>query len=314
MSHTTIDRPVANKALVIAAFAALYIIWGSTYTAILIALESFPPLLLAGIRFLIAGTLLYIYFRIKGESTPSLKSIGQISVGGILMLFVGTGAVAWVEQYITSGLAAIIVASTPLWFVILDKREWHLNFHNRWVLAGLLIGFVGVLTLFADGASISFSGDRMKLISFFVLIVGTISWAVGSLYSKYRKIEGSTGMKAAFQMLSAGCCSILASTVSGEINGFDASAVSWPAIWAMVYLITMGSLVGFMAYVWLLTVRSATLVGTYAYVNPVVAVFLGWVVAGEIISALQVVALLVILGGVILVTLAKSIINGRKNK
>lgn len=314
MSHTTIDRPAANKALVIAAFAALYIIWGSTYTAILIALESFPPLLLAGIRFLIAGSILYVYFRIKGEATPTLRSIGQISVGGILMLFVGTGAVAWVEQYITSGLAAIIVASTPLWFVILDKREWHLNFRNRWVLAGLLIGFAGVLTLFADGASISFSGDRMKLISFFVLIVGTISWAVGSLYSKYRKIEGSTGMKAAFQMLSAGCCSILASTVSGEINGFDASAVSWSAIWAMVYLITMGSLVGFMAYVWLLTVRSATLVGTYAYVNPVVAVFLGWVVAGEIISALQVVALLVILGGVILVTLAKSIINGRKNK
>ena len=314
MSHTTIARPAANKALVIAAFAALYIIWGSTYTAILIALESFPPLLLAGIRFLIAGTLLYIYFRIKGESTPSLKSMGQISVGGILMLFIGTGAVAWVEQYITSGLAAIIVASTPLWFVILDQREWHLNFSNRWVLAGLMIGCAGVLTLFADGASISFSGDRMKLISFFVLIVGTISWAAGSLYSKYRKIEGSTGMKAAFQMLSAGCCSILASTVSGEINGFDASAVSWPAIWAMVYLITMGSLVGFMAYVWLLTVRSATLVGTYAYVNPAVAVFLGWAVAGEIISALQVVALLVILGGVILVTLAKSIINGRKNK
>lgn len=294
-----------SKGLIIAAFAALYIIWGSTYTAILIAIESFPPLMMAGLRFLVAGLILFTWFRIKGEPTPSLSSIGQISVGGLLMLFIGTGSVAWVEQYIASGLAAIIVASTPLWFVILDKREWQANFNNRWVLLGLLVGFVGVLTLFADGESVSFSGDRMKLISFFVLVAGTISWAIGSLYSKYRQSESSTGMKAAFQMLSAGSCSLLVSWFSGEINQFDPVKVSWQAVAALGYLITMGSLVGYMAYVWLLSVRSATLVGTYAYVNPVVAVFLGWLIAGEIISGLQIAALAVILGGVILITLAK---------
>ena len=299
------QKTTPSKGLIIAAFAALYIIWGSTYTAIVIAIESFPPLLMAGLRFLVAGFILFTYCRIKGEKVPALSSIGQISVGGILMLFVGTGAVAWVEQYIASGLAAIIVASTPLWFVILDKREWSVNFSNRWILLGLLVGFAGVLTLFADGKSVSISGDRLKLISFFVLIAGTISWAVGSLYSKYRATEGSTGMKAAFQMLSAGTCSLLVSGVSGEFARFDPGHVSWQAITALAYLITMGSLVGYLAYIWLLSVRSATLVGTYAYVNPVVAVFLGWLIAGEIISGLQIAALTVILVGVILVTLAK---------
>ncbi|MFN4314267.1 MAG: EamA family transporter [Chitinophagaceae bacterium] len=295
-----------SRALILAAFAALYIIWGSTYTAILLALESFPPFMMAGIRFVIAGLLLYVFFRVRGEATPGLAAIGQISVGGLLMLFIGTGSVAWVEQYITSGLAAIIVASTPLWFVLLDRREWKANFSNRWVLAGLLIGFAGVLTLFADGANLNFEGDRIKLLSVFVLLAGTVSWAIGSLYSKYRKIESPTGMKASFQMLSAGAMSLLVSFLSGEMNSFDSGHITWQAIAGLAYLIVFGSLIGFMAYVWLLSVRSATLVGTYAYVNPVVAVFLGWVVADEMISSLQVLALAIILGGVILVGLAKS--------
>lgn len=303
MSQTTSP----SKGLIIAAFAALYLVWGSTYTAILIGLESFPPLMLAGIRFLIAGIILYILFRSKGEKTPSLASIGQISVGGFLMLVIGTGTVAWVEQYIASGLAAIIVASTPLWFVLLDKREWHSNFNNRWVLMGLITGFAGVLMLFADGGSVSFTGDRMKMISFFVLVVGTISWTIGSLYSKYRESGASTGMKAAFQMLSAGTISLLLSGISGEMRSFNPDAVSWQSVVALGYLITFGSLIGFMAYVWLLSVRSATLVGTYAYVNPVVAVFLGWLIANERITNFQIAALAIILGGVILVALAKRV-------
>lgn len=301
MSNTT----TPNKALIIAAFAALYIIWGSTYAAILLAIESFPPLMMAGLRFLIAGLILYTWCRVRGEATPALPSIGQISIGGLLMLFIGTGAVAWVEQYIPSGLAAIIVASTPLWFVLLDKREWKFNFSNRWVLFGLLIGFVGVTLLFADGDAVNLSGDNMKLISFFVLTAGTISWAIGSLYSKYSKPVSSTGMKAAFQMLAAGVCSLLVSWISGEMDKFDPQAVSGKSVAALAYLISMGSLVGYMAYVWLLSVRSATLVGTYAYVNPIVAVFLGWLVAGESLSSLQIVALGVILGGVILVAMAR---------
>lgn len=303
MSQTTSP----SKGLVIAAFTALYLVWGSTYTAILIGLESFPPLMLAGLRFLVAGTILYFLFRLRGEKTPSISSIGQISVGGFLMLVIGTGSVAWVEQYIASGLAAIIVASTPLWFVILDRREWHVNFSNRWVLLGLVTGFAGVLMLFADGDSVSFAGDRMKTISFFVLVAGTIAWTIGSLYSKYRDSGASAGMKAAFQMLSAGTISLLLSWVTGETDTFSTDAVNWKSLVALGYLITFGSLIGFMAYVWLLSVRSATLVGTYAYVNPVVAVFLGWLVASERITNFQIAALAIILSGVILVAMAKRV-------
>lgn len=295
-----------SNALVILAFIALYIIWGSTYTAILIAIREVPPLLMAGIRFLVAGLLLYSYLRIRGEKTPAAGSIGKISVGGFLMLFIGTGSVAWVEQYIPSGLAAIIVASTPIWFVLLDKREWKFNFSNKWVLAGLFIGFAGVLTLFADKDSLSFSGNSMKLISLFVLLAGTISWAVGSLYSKYQTIVISTGMKAAIQMIAAGVFALIASGLAGEYSIVATHTITTPTVLAIGYLIVMGSLVGYMAYIWLLSVRSATLVGTYAYVNPIVAIFLGWLIAGEQISAQQITALMVILGGVILIALAKS--------
>jgi len=305
MSAPTLQKQ-PSKTMVIAAFAALYIIWGSTYTAILIAIREVPPLLMAGIRFMVAGLLLYLYLRIKGESTPRPATIGKISVGGFLMLFIGTGSVAWVEQYISSGLAAIIVASTPLWFVLLDKREWKNNFSSKWVLFGLLIGFAGILTLFSDKDAFSFKGDQMKLISFFVLLAGTISWAVGSLYSKYKPIEASTSMKAAVQMMAAGCFAIIASAASGEFDRVSIQNITYSSVLAIGYLIVMGSLVGYMAYIWLLSVRSATLVGTYAYVNPVVALFLGWLIAGEQINAQQITALTVILGGVLLIALAKS--------
>jgi drug/metabolite transporter (DMT)-like permease len=294
-----------NKWLIILAFAALYIIWGSTYTAILFAIEHIPPLIMAGTRFAIAGLILFVYFRVKGQPTPPPKSLAKISFGGILMLFVGTGAVAWVEQYISSGLAAIIVASTPLWFVILDKRQWKYNFSNKWILIGLVVGFIGVLTLFSDKKTIDF-GDRMQIISFFLLIVGTISWAAGSLYSKYQKVEATTGMKAAIQMLSAGICAIIVGLLMGEGKDLVWSEINSSSLFGLAYLIVFGSLVGFMAYVWLLSVRPASLVGTYAYVNPVVAMFLGWWMADEIISHQQIIALGIILAGVILVTLSNT--------
>lgn len=255
-----------------------------------------------------AGLLVYAWFLWKGEKTPGLSSIGKISVGGVLMLVIGTGSVAWAQQYIASGLAAIIVASTPLWFVLLDKREWQSNFNNGWVLLGLLIGFAGIVLLVANsnGASTSASA-KMKLISCLLLVAGTISWAAGSLYTKYKSIDTSTGMKAAFQMITAGIIAIAASAVRGEFHQFSVSAIQWQAVVAMLYLIIMGSIVAYMAYVWLLTIRSATLVGTYAYVNPVVAVFLGWLIADEVISGKEIIALTIILGAVVMVTLAKTL-------
>ncbi len=303
MSATTSLR--ISPLLVAAAFAAIYLIWGSTYTAIAVAIRDIPPLLMAGIRFITAGLLLYAYSRWKGEPVPSLPDAGRISLAGCLMLFMGTGAVAWAEQYISSGMTSIIVATVPLWFVLLDKRQWKFYFSNTWILVGLLVGFAGVIILFADRRYFSFSGDNHKLISFFVLTAGTIAWAIGSLYSKYKPVMASTGMKAAIQMLAAGICSMLAGLLSGEHRHFSFADVAPDAWLALAYLIIFGSLIAYMSYVWLLSIRSPTLVGTYAYVNPVVAVFLGWLLIHEPISRQQLIALLVILSGVILVNLSR---------
>lgn len=303
--QSTLTAKQPSKALVIAAFAAIYIIWGSTYIAIIIAIKDIPPLLMAGIRFLTAGLVLYTYSRFRGESTPDAGSISKISLSGVLMLFCGTGAVAWVEQYITSGLAAIIVATVPLWFVLFDKREWKFNFSNRGIMAGLAIGFIGVLVLFADKKSIDFSGDRMKIFSLFILVAGTISWSIGSLYSKYKPVAASTGMKAAIQMTAAGIMSLIVGLITGEHHHVDWNNISTHSWLALLYLITMGSLVGYMAYVWLLSVKPPAIVGTYAYVNPVVAVFLGWLIINESVNPKQLIALGVILCGVILVSFAK---------
>ena len=298
----TVKKPA--QSLVIAAFAALYIIWGSTYLAIFLAIKSIPPFLMAGGRFLIAGLVLYSWCRLQGEATPDIKSIGNISLSGVLLLFVGNSGLVWVEQYLPTGFSAIIIATVPLWFVILDKRQWKFHFANKQIIIGLLIGFAGILSLFAGKSNINFHDNKM-LISFFVLIFGSISWATGSLYSKYKKSNGSTGMKAAIQMMAAGLLSLVVGIGSGELQVFAWSNISLQSILAVLYLITFGSLVGYMSFVWLMSVRPPSLVGTYAYVNPVVALFLGWLLVGEHISRQQVIALSIILAGVILVTLSK---------
>jgi drug/metabolite transporter (DMT)-like permease len=238
---------------------------------------------MAGGRFTTAGLLLFAWCIIKKETIPSLKSIAVNSLAGILMLFVGNTAVVYSEQYLPSGLVAIVVATAPLWFVILDKRQWHFHFSNKIILAGLLVGFAGVL----------------------MLLIGSMGWVIGSLYSKYKKSDGSTIVKAAIQMLAGGIVAILAGFISNEQRGFALANVSTTSIVALIYLITLGSLVAFIAYIWLLSVRPPSLVGTYAYVNPVVAVFLGWLIAGEAITSSQVIALSIVLVGVLIVNFSR---------
>jgi drug/metabolite transporter (DMT)-like permease len=301
----------ASKAWVIAAFAALYLIWGSTYIAIAISLKTIPPFLMAGTRFFIAGIILYAWCRWRGQSIPDRSSLGKIALSGMLMPFFGTVSLVWVEQYIPTGTAAIIVATLPLWFVLLDKRHWRFHFTSPWIIIGLLVGFAGVVLLLAGKKSTGFSTDRMQLISFFVLTGGTILWAIGSLYSKYTSMEGTPAMKAAIQMVTAGVLSFAAAFITGEQKQFIISAVTTESILAVLYLIVMGSLVGYMAYVWLLEVRPPSLVGTYAYVNPVVAVFLGWLIAKETIASQQIIALAIILAGVILVNFSKDKISSK---
>ncbi len=299
LNHSNLTKP--SKTLVIAAFAAIYIIWGSTYLGILYAIESIPPFLMAAIRFIVAGAVLLGWCFIKGETFPPLNDVFKICFSGLLMLFAGNGAITWVEQYLPSGLAAIVVATVPLWFVLLDKKQWSFYFSNRGIIAGLLTGFAGVVLLFWGKAAANLFDSPVKTASLLILICGTICWTAGSLYAKYKKTGGSTGMKVALQMLTAGIAFSIAALIAGEQNRFVVNQVTNQSLFALLYLIVFGSLIGYLAYMWLLSVRPASLVGTYAYVNPVVAVFLGWAFAGETISTQQLTGLGTIILGLLLV-------------
>ncbi len=303
-SSESIHKPPA-QILVIGAFAAIYLIWGSTYLAILVAIRTIPPFLMLGIRFLIAGALLLAWCRLQGQKMPALHSLKHISLSGVLMLFGGTGAVVWVEQHIPTHMAAIIVATVPLWFVLLDRYQWKFHFTSKRIILGLLIGFGGVVLLFADTAMFNFSGNRMAVISFFVLLAGTMLWATGSLYAKYKEVQGSPAIKASIQLLAAGVATSVVALLSGDVQRVAWDLIALNSVLAMAYLILAGSLIGYMSYIWLLSFQKPSLVGTYAYVNPVVAVFLGWMILGEEITVQKILALVVIIFGVILVNLGK---------
>lgn len=299
-----INHKEPSKGLVTLAFAAVYILWGSTYVGIAIAIKTIPPFLMAGTRFFVAGFILYIYCLLKGEKTPDLISFSKSSATGLLTLFGGTTALIWGEQYIPSGLAAVIVASVPFWFVLLDKRNWSTNFSDKFTLLGLLVGFAGILLLFNGKASFNLY-HKAQLIAVAVVIIGGFLWAAGSLYSKYSGAAGSTTMLASIQMMAAGIAGIIGSFIAGEPAHFMWSNVSMASIYAVAYLVTFGSIIGYIAYIWLLQVRPPAIVGTYAYVNPVVAMGLGLLFNNEMIGGTQVAALIIILSGVLLVNLSK---------
>lgn len=297
------NKKGASKAMVIAAFAAVYIIWGSTYLGIKYAIRTIPPFFLVSMRFLISGSVLFAWCMVKGEKLPPLKTFAIAGFSGVLMLVLGNGAVTWAEQYLPSGLTAIVVATVPLWFVVLDKRQWHYHFTNITIVAGVVIGLAGVVMLFMFKGSVGFKGTRMEYISLLVLLLGTMGWAIGSLISKYKHVEASVTMKVAIQMSTTGIVALLISMLSNERSAFAFDGITAESAMALAYLIIFGSLIGYMSYIWLLTVRPPSLVATYAYVNPVVALFLGWLFVDEKLTLTQAGALGVILLGVILVNL-----------
>jgi drug/metabolite transporter (DMT)-like permease len=296
-----------SKLKIFFAFAAIYIIWGSTYLALLIGVQSMPPFVLSALRFLIAGIALYGYSLWRGESQPDFASLKKNAVCGILMLFGGAGSVAWAEQYLPSSLAAIIVTALPFWFVLLDKKQWSFYFSNKLIIAGLLIGFIGVAVLVGfDKSPRSFTGNSsMKIYGTVALIAGGVSWTIGSLYSKYRPAKNSVLMNAAIQLLSAGLFTFLISFLSGELNAYSFSNTKKEAWSALLYLIIMGSVIAYLSYLWLLRVRPTAQVSTYVYVNPVVAMLLGAIIAKEPITWLQIIGLIIILSGVLMVNIAR---------
>jgi drug/metabolite transporter (DMT)-like permease len=295
----------ASPGMVILAFATVYIVWGSTYFFIQKAIEHMPALLMGAIRFIAAGGILLAWCIIKGEKVWDVKQMRPAIVSGLLMLFVGNGTLIWAEKSLPSSLAAVLVSATPIWFVLLDKPQWGINFNNRSTITGLIIGFLGIILLFSEQTSRALGNeDTVQVAGLVILIIGSISWAAGSLFSKY-KVSGSAMVNTTWQMLAAGIAFIPGSLLNNEWDGFAWSAVTLSSWLSVAYLIIFGSLIGYSAYVWLLSVRPVAQVSTYAYVNPVVAVLLGVFFAGEHMTFLQIAGLAIILLSVLLINLAK---------
>lgn len=243
---------------------------------------------------------------LKKEKLFNPTQIKHAAIAGVMLLFVGTGAVIWAEKTLPSSLVGVLIASEAVWLVVIDRANWKTNFTNRNTVIGLIIGFAGVVLLFSESAMkvVSQAGGSAAIIGFIVLMIGTISWAGGSIYSKNNSF-GSSTVNSAWQMLVAGLVFIPASFLNNEWSGFQWQAVPAESWLSVLYLVVMGSLAGYSAYVWLLSVRPVTQVSTHVYVNPVVAVLLGVLFAGEKMSWLQVLGLAIILISVLLINLSK---------
>jgi drug/metabolite transporter (DMT)-like permease len=275
-------------ASLVAAFAAIYLIWGSTYLAIRYAIETLPPLLMMGMRHLSAGAALYAWTRWRGTSAPKLREWLQPVLIGALLFLGGHGSLAWAEQRVPSGIAALLVATLPMWIVVLARVK----------------GFVGVAVLF--GPDILRHGGDVNLVGALMVLLGTFIWAVGTIWMRSVKMPDSPAISSAMQMLGGGVALMIAAGLTRETATFHVSAVSGRSWLALAYLALFGSIVAFTAYSWLHMVASPSRVATYAYVNPVVAVLLGWLLASEPVGLYTVIAMAVILAGVALVNAGQS--------
>ena len=292
------------RARLIAAFAAVYIVWGSTYLAIRFAVETLPPLLMAGVRFLTAGLILLVWSRFRRTNArPTRVDWKTGLISGALLLLGGNGGVVWAEQRVPSGIAALLVAVVPLWMVLLDWMRPEGRRPPALVFVGLGLGLAGLALLIGPDA---FDGQgSVSIAGAVTLVLASLAWAAGSLYTKYAPRASSGLNGAATQMIAGGLCLVFAATVAGELSTMDLAHASTRSILGFFYLVTFGSLVGFTAYVYLLAHTTAAKAATYAYVNPVVAVALGWTFANEPVTRRTLLAAAVILAGVAIITAAR---------
>lgn len=280
------------------AFAAIYLIWGSTYLFIRFAIETVPPFLVGGIRFLVAGVAMYTWLRLRGATRPTRTEWKSAFIIGPLLLTGGNGGVVWSEQFVASGIVALVVGLVPLWMLLLVwLRGGTRPFLREWL--GVAVGLVGVALLIStDGTPATGGITPLPLL---VLVFSTLSWSVGSLIARDAPLPATPLLGSAMEMIAGGVGMLTFALVRGEFHQLAASHVSWRSGLSIVYLALFGSIITFSAYKWLLTRVSPAAVGTYAFVNPVVAVVLGWLFASEPLGARTMVAMVVIVGAVVLV-------------
>lgn len=301
---------IPQKASIILAYFLIYVVWGSTYYFIGVALHGFPPFLLGALRFSTAGIILLVVCRLRGEPVFRPSLVRRSAVSGIVLLFVDMAVVMLAQRYVSSSLVAIVASSTAIWIMAFDIPMWKRNFHNIATIGGILLGFAGVGLLYAEQLTNVSESHQHNEYGILLLIVGCISWALGTLYAKYRssnaeEINAFGG--SAWQMLFASLMFWIFAFVRGDVAETDFKSIPVSAWLSLAYLIVFGSLLAYSAYVWLLKVRPATEVATHAYVNPVVAVIIGSGLGGEQVTSIQLLGLAVILGSVMLVNKKKKV-------
>ncbi len=296
--------PVLSLRLQIAlAFLSIYTIWGSTYLAIRFAIETFPPFLMAAIRFLIAGGALYTWMRLRGAQRPTRANWKAATIIGGLLLLGGNGGVTKAEQVIPSGLTAVLITIVPIWMALLELLQKNRVVPTPQVVLGLVLGFGGVILLVGPG---DLAGGGLNPLWVGVLLFASLSWAIGSVYSRKASLPKTPLLGSGMEMLAGGVLLLLVSLVSQEWVGFQPSKISFLSLISFLYLLVFGSLIAFSSYVWLLTKTTTARASTYAYVNPVVAVFLGYFLAGEQLTLRTLLASTMIVIAVVVITTYKT--------
>ena len=284
----------------VTAFALVYVIWGSTYLGIRLAIETIPPFLMAGVRFVIAGGILYGFVMLRGARAPNRRQWVAASIIGALLLLGGNGAVVWAELRVPSGLVALLVATEPLCVVLIDWARPSGRRPRPGELIGLMLGFAGVVILVSPAELVG-GGLQIDPLGAVVVLFAAVSWALGSIYSRHAPAHESAFLMTGMKMLTGGLLLLLAGTAAGEWSRLDIGAISARSWFALAYLIVFGALIAFTAYIWLLKNTTLARASTYAYVNPIVAVLLGWLLVSEPMNSRVVAAAAVIVAGAVIV-------------
>jgi drug/metabolite transporter (DMT)-like permease len=293
-----------SRTALILAFTTIYLVWGSTYLGIRVAVETMPPFLMAGARFLIAGTILFTFLKLRGATWPTWPQWRANAIVGLFLLLGGNGLVVWAEQSVPSGVTALIIGVGPL-FIVLTEWAWPGGTRPTAVTMGaLLLGFAGVAWLAAPWESTGPSALNMSGV--IAILIGSFFWAIGSIYTRHSKNGADPFVASALQMLGGGAGLMIVAALHGDFGRLDFAHISREAWGAFIYLIAAGSLVGFSTFVWLMRNSTPARVSTFAYVNPVVAVFLGWWLLNEPVNSRTLVASVIIVAAVAIITAQKS--------
>ncbi len=286
------------------AFAILYVVWGSTFLAIRIGVRELPPFLFAGMRFLAAGTAIYLWMLARGVPSPTSREWAAASLLAVPIFLVDYGLVFWAEKRVPSGVTAVMLATIPAFTALAEILLLRTQRLTLRLMFALLLGICGVVVLVSPAG---FGGGAIDAVGAAALIVGAMSWSFGSVLTRKLPLPQSKVMSAGAQMLAGGVLLSVAATFLGEFKGFSVRAISSAAWISLIYLIVAGSIVAFTAYIWLIGHESPTKVGTYAYVNPIIAVLLGYFLGGEALGARTVAGTALVLVSVVVITTSPQI-------